>query len=78
MIFVLLPLFIKILVLISLFILSLVVFSIVDLKNVQFVFYCTKIVFYSGSMWFLPFLSTVFFMPLIKLGEALIKCFDQG
>jgi NADH-ubiquinone oxidoreductase chain 5 len=77
-VFVLLPFFIKILVLISLLVLSLVIFTIVDFKNVQLIFYCRKIVFYSGTMWFLPFLSTIFFMPLIKLGEALIKFFDQG
>jgi hypothetical protein len=29
-------------------------------------------------MWFLPLLSTVTFISLVKLGEALVKIFDQG
>jgi len=34
--------------------------------------------FFFGSMWFLPFLTTILFMPLTKIGEGLVKIADQG
>lgn len=33
---------------------------------------------YAGSMWFIPFLSTFFFMPILSMGKILIKFMDQG
>jgi hypothetical protein len=34
--------------------------------------------FFFGSIWLLPFLTTVLFMPLTKVGGDLIKRADQG
>jgi len=73
-----LPLLIKIAVLFFLAILSFIVFSLRNLKDLFNVVYNLKFIYFSGSIWFLPALSTVFFMPVIKLGESLIKVFDQG
>jgi hypothetical protein len=33
---------------------------------------------YIGSIWFIPYLSTFFFIPFLKLGKTLIKFMDQG
>lgn len=35
-------------------------------------------VYFIGSMWLLPYISTVLFMPLMKLREGILKIFDQG
>lgn len=37
-----------------------------------------KWVHFSGSIWFIPLLSTFFIIPVLKLGKELIKFLDQG
>jgi hypothetical protein len=55
-----------------------VVFSACHRKIVVLALYTSKIAYFLGSMWLLPFLSTILFMPLVHLGESLVKFFDQG
>jgi hypothetical protein len=73
-----LPTPVKISVLLVLVSLALLVFYLNSVRDLFRVSYHMKVVYYRGSMWFLPMLSTLLFIPLIKFGESLIKVFDQG
>jgi NADH-ubiquinone oxidoreductase chain 5 len=74
--------FLPFLVKVSITILS-VFFSIVfylanRLKALSVVRHYSRFVYFFGSMWLLPFLSSVLFIPVTKLGEILVKVLDQG
>lgn len=76
--FVYLPFFYKILV-ISL--VGLIFFLFYKSLKDLFVFNIFKVeelLHYVGRMWFMPNLSTMFIMPLLKSGKLLIKYLDQG
>src|SRR6478672_831720 len=72
-----LPVGIKLLVLI---ILSVTIFLMVlaGKMELHLVKFTNPSIFFIGSMWLLPYVSTVIFMPLIKIREGLLKIFDQG
>ena len=78
MLTIVLPLLVKISVMLGLAILAVVVFIDVNVRYLILVKYHLKLSFFFGSMWFLPIVSTLTFLPLVKLGESLIKYFDQG
>jgi len=73
-----LPPLIKMSVLIRLLILSILVYLNINLKIPGVVSYRKVVVNYLGSMWFLPALSSIIFMPVIKLGQLFLKLMDQG
>jgi hypothetical protein len=73
-----LPPAVKLSVLTGLSLLAVLTFYSNRVKVLAGVGYYTKLIYFSGSMWFLPLLSTVTFISLVKLGEALVKIFDQG
>lgn len=73
-----LPLFLKVLILALLIILFVYLINYMNLKLINSVNYTGQFVYYLGSMWFLPFLTTLFFIPLLKVGSDVIKTVDQG
>ena len=75
---VIMPISIKLSVLLGLLSLSMVIFSFNNIKILFLVGSYSKLINFIGLMWFLPSLSTFLFMPFIKLGESLVKFFDQG
>lgn len=75
---IILPLAIKISVLLGLTLLAVAVFIFKRIKSLSMISFYSKGIYFIGSMWFLPLVSTFIFIPFIKLGEALIKFFDQG
>jgi len=75
---IMLPFLVRVLVLISLIFLSFLVFIIRASKQIRAIGGINKYIYYLGSMWFLPGLTTIFFIPTIKLGGRIIKSFDQG
>nr|YP_001798474.1 NADH dehydrogenase subunit 5 [Cryptopygus antarcticus]ABS57572.1 NADH dehydrogenase subunit 5 [Cryptopygus antarcticus] len=73
-----LPMFLKIMVLVGLMFFSWLIFFMMENK-LPVLGSSYKILFnYMGSMWFLPFLSSIMFMPLLKLGSFILKYADQG
>jgi len=75
---ILLPFYMKISILIGLTVFSVIIFFFNRRKSVKFIYQSKKLVYFLGSIWFLPFISTVLFMPILKIGEAIVKFFDQG
>nr|YP_009753945.1 NADH dehydrogenase subunit 5 [Oncopodura yosiiana]QIT06426.1 NADH dehydrogenase subunit 5 [Oncopodura yosiiana] len=77
---IMLSFFWKLFLMVGLLFMSLILLSIIlslNLQNNKFLsFY--KFNYFSGMMWFLPILSTSFFMGFLKLGEKLIKNFDHS
>lgn len=73
-----LPGVVKVSVLLGLVVVGILVFLSNTIKALSAVAYYARGVYFSGSIWFLPVVSTFTFMPLVKVGEALIKSFDQG
>jgi NADH-ubiquinone oxidoreductase chain 5 len=73
-----LPVFIKTIVLLGLIVFSVLVFYVLENKIPSLGSYYKGLFNYIGSMWFLPLLSSIFFMPLLKLGSSIIKYTDQG
>jgi len=76
--FIYLPSLFKMIILVCVFI-----FRIIIYENIYYVSFnrfslFNKWVHYIGSMWFIPFLSTIFFIPILNLGKILIKFIDQG
>lgn len=52
--------------------------SYINLKLIKILSFTNVCKYYIGSMWFLPFLTTILWFPLIKLGGLVIKSTDQG
>lgn len=76
--FIYLPSLFKLLILICVVGFRLWVYELIYLYGLNLFALYRKWLHYSGSMWFIPFLSTFFFMPLLKIGKNLIKYIDQG
>lgn len=76
--FVYLPLVIKILVSVRLLLAAALVYSCIRVKRLFTVVFTGRSLYFVGSMWLLPYISTLVFMPLVKIGEKLLKFFDQG
>ena len=72
------PLIVKLSVLLALLIFFNVMLLSMGNKTIKFYFYSNIIQHYVGGMWFLPYLSSVLFMPFLKAGETIIKHSDQG
>lgn len=76
--FILLPSFLKILVSLGLLIFLLVTVVIIFTKRLVLSLKITLLKFYFGTMWFLPYISTLLLVPILKLGSYFLKNFDQG
>ena len=76
--FIYLPILVKGSVIAGLFIILIFLFYYINLKNIQQLSGVSKLVFYIGRIWFLPFISRVLFIPAFKLGELILKSSDQG
>nr|YP_001798487.1 NADH dehydrogenase subunit 5 [Orchesella villosa]ABS57585.1 NADH dehydrogenase subunit 5 [Orchesella villosa] len=76
--FVFLPLFFKMLILTGIIGLSYMVFINMSVINLFAFKNLKNKIHFMGTMWFMPILSTYFFMPSLALGSALLKYLDQG
>jgi len=76
--FIFLPLIGKIIVITGLSLVFLLRFYILGVKSVKFETLTSWGSYYTGSMWFLPFLTSIFFIPLLYIGSKVIKSVDQG
>nr|YP_010139284.1 NADH dehydrogenase subunit 5 [Kaylathalia klovstadi]QQK54738.1 NADH dehydrogenase subunit 5 [Kaylathalia klovstadi] len=72
------PVGLSVSILLALACLSLLVFFIMAARQLEMIFSFNKTVYYLGSMWFLPALSTILFSPTMKLGGSLVKFLDHG
>jgi hypothetical protein len=54
------------------------VYEVIYFYGLSFFYFFNKWAHYVGSMWFIPYLSTLFIIPLLSLGKTLIKYIDQG
>jgi NADH-ubiquinone oxidoreductase chain 5 len=73
-----LPASVKISVLVILLVLSILVYLNMNLKTPGVMRHRKAVVNYIGSIWFLPALSSIMFMPVLKLGQLFLKLMDQG
>jgi NADH-ubiquinone oxidoreductase chain 5 len=76
--FVFLPMIIKTSVSIIILLTFLIIFNILGLKINSRRSYYGLVESFMGSMWFLPSLSRVLFIPLFKIGGLFLKLVDQG
>ena len=75
---VILPFTFKILILLAA---RLIIFGVINLvaESLGFIVFNSKVlIILIGGIWFLPYLSTIFFIRPIKIGFQLIKFWDQG
>jgi NADH-ubiquinone oxidoreductase chain 5 len=77
-IFIYLPTLLKISVLVGLGGFTGVIYIVNRIKSLGFINYRNEFIYFAGRMWFLPLISTFIFIPFTKLGETLVKIFDQG
>jgi NADH-ubiquinone oxidoreductase chain 5 len=78
LIYIYLPIYIKIIVFSGVIFLFTRYFSIQHLKTVNLMSYRNITSHFAGGMWFLPYLSSFFFMPSLKIGGKVLKRLDQG
>jgi len=71
-------LILKVLVIISLTFFFILTFFSVNIFEISLLKIRNSIITFIGSIWFLPLVSSIFFMPITKLGVLTIKFFDQG
>lgn len=76
--FIYLPSFFKILILICVIVFSLWVYESLSVLCFDLFSLFNKWLHYFGRIWFMPFLSTFFFIPVLQVGKTLIKFIDQG
>ena len=76
--FIFLPTIVKLSILLSLSLIFIFLLHFLTLKGVNFLNAVGGLRYFMGSMWFLPALSRIFFIPILKLGEIFIKSVDQG
>lgn len=76
--FIFLPIVFKMVVLVGILIIFFLYFYFLNRKLLSQSSATSLIVRYLGSMWFLPSLRRILFMPLIKLGSLFMKFVDQG
>nr|YP_009480516.1 NADH dehydrogenase subunit 5 [Cryptopygus terranovus]APC61723.1 NADH dehydrogenase subunit 5 [Cryptopygus terranovus] len=76
--FINLPTILKMLVLGGIIFLFVGMFYFLQMKITVIQNYFGGLINYLGSMWFLPFVSSIFFMPILKWGQVLLKFTDQG
>lgn len=76
--FIYLPSLFKFLILFCVFLFRFLIYENMYLLNFNIYSFFKKLVHYLGSIWFIPILSTFFFMPLLGAGKILIKFMDQG
>lgn len=76
--FIFLPIMFKMVVLVGILIIFFLYFYFLNRKLLSQSSATSLIVRYLGSMWFLPSLRRILFMPLIKLGSLFMKFVDQG
>jgi hypothetical protein len=76
--FIFLPIFMKILILTGIGLLLPLIFYLLNNKIFSTLKFTNQIVYFMGSMWLLPFLTRVIFIPSLKIGSAVIKYADQG
>jgi len=76
--FIYMPSVFKLLILFCVFLFSFMVYENIYLLWVGLFLNFKSWTHYIGSMWFIPYLSTFFFIPFFKLGKTLIKFMDQG
>ena len=73
-----LPFLLKISVLIGLGFFAVIILYFISLTSLQVTQFSRLLENYLGTMWFLPFLSTRTFIPVLKIGGGLIKAVDHG
>lgn len=73
-----LPIFVKLIILILMFIIFGSLFYILNLKIIPVTLLSNFFKNYAGSIWFLPALTRIFFMPVLHLGRLVIKYLDHG
>lgn len=77
-VFIYLPFLVKILVMFSLMLISLLIVAGLSNKKLIVSPVTRVAVYFMGSIWLLPYISTFVFMPLTKIGEGILKMMDQG
>jgi len=78
LIYIYLPIYIKIIVFSGVIFLFTRYFSVQHLKTVNLMSYRNITSHFAGGMWFLPYLSSFFLMPSLKIGGKVLKRLDQG
>lgn len=76
--FIFLPVFLKILILRGIRVLLPLVFYLLNNKTFSTLYFTNWLVYFTGSMWLLPFLTSIIFIPSLKIGGTVIKYVDQG
>lgn len=76
--FIFIPLWVKTIVLGFIMIFFILWFYLLRNKKVEAISFVSPVAYFSGSMWFLPSLPTMLYIPLLKTGEGLLKLIDQG
>jgi len=72
------PLALKTLVIISLLLFAVIVFYSINMFEICLTGVRNLLTTFLGSIWYLPLISSVLFIPVTKLGVLTIKLFDQG
>jgi NADH-ubiquinone oxidoreductase chain 5 len=72
------PTLMKLSILLSLLFIFSYLINYMNLKLIKMLMFTNKIKYYFGSMWFLPFLTTILWFPLTKFGSLITKSTDQG
>jgi len=75
---VMLPVVIRVSVLVCLLGLSYSVYTLMGLSLFKALKTRKILINYLGTMWFLPGVSTILFIPVLKLGQLFLKFIDQG
>jgi len=73
-----LPVFVKIIILVLIVTIFSGLFYLLNLKITFTIYLSNLFTNYIGSIWFLPALTRIFFMPVLWLGGIIMKYLDQG
>lgn len=76
--FIYLPILIKILILISLIIIGVIIYFLLGYKITILIKYYNICIEFFTSIWFLPSITRIYFIPILKSGSFFIKTTDRG
>lgn len=76
--FIFLSYFFKLIVLLGVIFSALFMYELIKVSDLIILSFSTQLKHFLGIIWFIPFLSTFFFIPLLRVGKSLLKFMDQG
>lgn len=76
--FIYLPPWLKLLIITIIFLFFVIYFLFLNTPQIKTLGGTCKFVYFAGSIWLLPFISSFLFMPIINFGVKILKFTDQG